>query len=887
MALSSSAATPARPTLTLLNADGSEVLDVDQPQVLSWGLPFADATGAVSPSNGLSYPRHVRDVVAVVSGNSHTVALQRNGRVVAWSWGTLGSWNVPVGLANIVAIDADGDHSMALRRDGTVVMWGEPGTAWTTVPDGLKDVVAIATGGAHALALRRDGTVVAWGRNWNNEATVPEGLTDVVMIAAGTAHSMALKADGTVIAWGLGGGTVAAQLSDVVSIAAGGPFSGAIMRDGKAVTWSTENSSVVTVGTAMKSLSFDFMDGYSFASDGAVSKVWNQSPALPAEVNIPTNPTLAVTSNAYQATALHRDGTLTHWNMPNVVPPKAPQNPVDLTQTLSITANHETLLALRADGSVVGWGNSPLIPRPALKGIATLAMIPSNGQRHTLAFRNDGQVMVLGQPGFSALSQPPNLGDVISVASGWNHSVVVKSDGSVVAWGNNSSGQCEVPSGLSRVSAVAAGRDFTLALKQDGVVVAWGINDGGQCKVPAGLKGVVSLAAGNDFSLALKDDGKVVAWGRNFNNQCEVPKDLKDVVSIFAVEDRSVAVKNDGTIVQWGAQYLLQGNAQKWVPPTGVIAAAPGYGRLSVLVEAPGDFGARPLRSVKHRHDLLLSSCSSAGLTGIRAVIEGPDADQFGIVGSVAGSISGWSQMTLPVVFLPLRLGPARATLTIFSNDPDGPLIVPLTGSGVLKSNAVPKTSTPSVLTRDPLRVDRQTGLVLQKVTFTNITGSALSGLKLTLSRIAPGITVYSSSVGKVPSTMEVLYTRGIAPGEVVSFDLVFFDPQQRTTSTIQPTIVVEQLDQPEPRPGPVAGASVPLRSVRDSVQGPLLEWNAARGQTYVVEYSDNGGTTWFSAVHRLVGGNRILWVDRGQPETAFKPVSKGVRAYRVKRLGA
>jgi hypothetical protein len=74
---------------------------------------------------------------------------------------------------------------------------------------------------------------------------------------------------------------------------------------------------------------------------------------------------------------------------------------------------------------------------------------------------------------------------------------------------------------------------------------------------------------------------------------------------------------------------------------------------------------------------------------------------------------------------------------------------------------------------------------------------------------------------------------------------------------------------------------------VRDSVQGPLLEWNAVRGLTYVVEYSDNGGASWSSAVHRLVGGNRILWVDRGQPETVVKPVSKAARAYRVKRLGS
>lgn len=53
-----------------------------------------------------------------------------------------------------------------------------------------------------------------------------------------------------------------------------------------------------------------------------------------------------------------------------------------------------------------------------------------------------------------------------------------------------------------------------------------------------------------------------------------------------------------------------------------------------------------------------------------------------------------------------------------------------------------------------------------------------------------------------------------------------------------------------------------------------------------IVEYSDDRGTTWFSAVHRLTrNSTRISWVDRGQPETFFKPTNKAARSYRVKRL--
>ena len=54
-------------------------------------------------------------------------------------------------------------HSLALNRDGTVVAWGFDSDGQTDIPDGLSKVVSISGGIAHSLALREDGTVVAWG----------------------------------------------------------------------------------------------------------------------------------------------------------------------------------------------------------------------------------------------------------------------------------------------------------------------------------------------------------------------------------------------------------------------------------------------------------------------------------------------------------------------------------------------------------------------------------------------------------------------------------------------------------------------------------------------------------------------------------------------------
>ena len=95
---------------------------------------------------------------------------------------------------------------------------------------------------------------------------------------------------------------------------------------------------------------------------------------------------------------------------------------------------------------------------------------------------------------------------------------------------------------------------------------------------------------------------------------------------------------------------------------------------------------------------------------------------------------------------------------------------------------------------------------------------------------------------------------------------------------------------EPEPDSLPVTGTVVPLRSMRATPQGPFLEWNSVPKASYVVEYSNDAGKTWFSAVHRLsTGTTRMFWVDRGQPETKTKPVGvpnkPGGRLYRVKKL--
>jgi alpha-tubulin suppressor-like RCC1 family protein len=185
---------------------------------------------------------------AIAADHEHALALLSDGTVVAWGEngsGQLGDGThtrrtVPVSvcavgekapcakaLSGATAIAAGEDFSLALLKDGTVVAWGENelgqlGNGTTTnsrVPVAVKELsgaTAIAAGRRHSLALLNDGTVVAWGENNSGQlgngtetkSNVPvavKGLSGASAIAAGDGHSMALLSGSAVKAWGADG----------------------------------------------------------------------------------------------------------------------------------------------------------------------------------------------------------------------------------------------------------------------------------------------------------------------------------------------------------------------------------------------------------------------------------------------------------------------------------------------------------------------------------------------------------------------------------------------------------------------------------------------------------------------------------------------------------
>jgi alpha-tubulin suppressor-like RCC1 family protein len=191
-----------------------------------------------------------KTVVAVVAGESHSLALCSDGTLAAWGYnpyGQLGNGSgtnskVPVAVdrsgvlagKSVVAVTAGGNHSLALCSDGTLATWGmnlygqlgNGSTSSSSVPVAVntggvlsgKAVIAVAAGSSYCLALCSDGTLAAWGYNTYGQlgngtttnSSVPVAvnttgvLSDktVVAMAAGNSHCLVLCSDGTLAAWG-------------------------------------------------------------------------------------------------------------------------------------------------------------------------------------------------------------------------------------------------------------------------------------------------------------------------------------------------------------------------------------------------------------------------------------------------------------------------------------------------------------------------------------------------------------------------------------------------------------------------------------------------------------------------------------------------------------
>lgn len=245
--------------------------------VLAWGwnlhgeLGDGTTTDALLPVpvTGLSG----REITRIATTYTHSVAVDTDGRAVAWGWnwfGQLGDGStenspVPVevggSLAGQVVVDvaAGYEHTVATDARGVVHTWGSDefgqlgagGSADRVLPAPVAalaghDVRAVDASWAHTVSLDADGTVHAWGYGDSGQLgngtldTVPvptpvdwSGVGSRVVTRLSTAmyHTITLDTEGRAFAWGdndwgqLGDGTFVGSPVPVPS-GVPGPFPG-------------------------------------------------------------------------------------------------------------------------------------------------------------------------------------------------------------------------------------------------------------------------------------------------------------------------------------------------------------------------------------------------------------------------------------------------------------------------------------------------------------------------------------------------------------------------------------------------------------------------------------------------------------------------------------
>ncbi|WP_456047875.1 RCC1 domain-containing protein [Actinomadura harenae] len=239
-------------------------------------------------------------------GDSHTLGLTSDGRVLAWGRNDVGQLGdgtstlrttpvfvrLPAGVT-VTQVAAGGDHSLALTSDGRVLAWGRnssgqlgdgSGASRTTpvfvdLPPGLS-VTRVSGGSYHSLAMTSDGRVLAWGDNTFGElgngggansdkpvfVRTPKGVTAAAIDAGRGSSSFAVASTGRLLAWGhndsdqLGDGTAVdrgipvwtALPEDepgVTRVAAGFGHTLALTPDGRVLVWGTNRSGQLGPGS--------------------------------------------------------------------------------------------------------------------------------------------------------------------------------------------------------------------------------------------------------------------------------------------------------------------------------------------------------------------------------------------------------------------------------------------------------------------------------------------------------------------------------------------------------------------------------------------------------------------------------------------------------------
>ncbi len=544
-----------------------------------------------------------RKLVFISAGTFHTCAIDIEGVVYCWGYYIyLGNGDltpadiddvllpVKVDISGVlkdkklVAVDTDDSHTCAIDNEGKAYCWGDgrsgqlgDGTEWTVISedrflpvevnvDGVlkgKKLVSIAVGDEFSCSLDSDGSAYCWGDGENGQfgngverySSVPvmvekNGVLKgkkLISIATGDSHTCTVDSEGKAYCWGYNAGgqlgygfgwdssflplsvdDSALKNKEFLEIDAGIVHTCALDSENKVYCWGYNYYGQLGNGSAaIEDESYDLPeDAYISFSPSEVDASGKLNGKKIVSINTGDYHTCVIDSDgaAYcwgcnEYGQLGNGGSADHYTLPESVVTTGAINGREL---VSISAGVNHTCAVDKEGSVYCWGEN------------------SNGQLGD-GTRSESRIPVKVDE-----SGVMNGRELISVSAGGFHSCAVDEEGSVYCWGNNNYGQLgdgtaedsDVPVHVDtkgvlknkKIIAVSAGYYSTCAVDSEGKAYCWGYENHGQIEetaepdfsnIPTSVdttgvmsgKKIVSIAAGCEHSCAVDSEGSAYCWG--------------------------------------------------------------------------------------------------------------------------------------------------------------------------------------------------------------------------------------------------------------------------------------------------------------------------------------------------------------------------------------
>jgi alpha-tubulin suppressor-like RCC1 family protein len=542
-------------TFCQISAGRSHTLAIDKNgQAWAWGSNVTGTLGDNSTTSRLtpvSVAGATKTFCKITTGWSHNIAIDKNGNV--WAWGlfengqlgdnTIVSRRTPVSVAGATKtfcqIAAGSSHTVAIDKNGKVWAWGLNGfgqlgdntiTSQRTPVSILvatKTFCQIAAGSSHTIAIDKNGQAWAWGVNVSGtlgDNTIVSRRTPVSVlgatktfcqIAAGSSHTVAIDKNGQAWAWGLNGTgelgdnsitsrrtpvSVLGAVKTFCKIAAGFNHTVAIDKNGRAWGWGFNSTGQL--------------------GDNSITQRLTPVSVLGAVKTFCQIAAGGGAAGGSHTVAIDKNGRAWGWGLNS-----------------GGQLGNNAILSQRTPVSVLG-------------AVKTFCQIEAGGS-HTVAIDKNGRAWGWGLNGSgqlgdnsaaSRLTPVSVLGAVktfCKIAAGGSYTVAIDKNGRAWGWGFNSTGQLgdnSITSRLTPVSVlgavktfckIAAGGSYTVAIDKNGKVWAWGLNNVGQVgdnsvasrRTPVSVLGATKtfcqIAAGFCHTIAIDKNGQAWAWGLN------------------------------------------------------------------------------------------------------------------------------------------------------------------------------------------------------------------------------------------------------------------------------------------------------------------------------------------------------------------------------------